>query len=502
MDLELAKRWTLLLFNVTTAIFGIAYYFYLIALVFPSVFEKIIGILFLIIILISTFFSVGGSLYFLTSYNANKKFKYKKPSALPSVSIVIPVYNEEPTMVENTLLSFSKINYPNNRLKCVMLDDSTNTKISSEMKRLAELYNYQYIKRENREGFKAGALNNYLKHSKEDLIAFFDSDDYLVDPNFLIETVGYFENEKIAYVQTVKKTENKNFFSRGIDGCYLFFYNYIQPVRNLLGIPMYCGSCGIIRREALQKLGGFPDSLTEDTAFSFMANLNGLKGIFIPKVYALGRDIEKFSSFAKQQYRYTYGNIKLVGDYKKNFNKLSLTEHLHFVLQFLGFYYLSILLILSAVLTVLLMGYNLFSSGSGLVTMIARTPTSLDFLAIVSIIISVFGSLLTAKIYFGSVRVGLLTYLLNFSVSFIRANAVLSAATNKKADFVVADKSKSVGAGIFEAMKKSKYELSFSLFLLIVAFINLFMHDVISMFWLSWYSFFFSSTFWFAYLRG
>ena len=132
------------------------------------------------------------------------KFNLLDPKEIPFVTIQLPVYNEEYVM-ERLLENIAKIEYPKSKLEIQVLDDSTDDSVDVTATRIAELQetglDIQHIRRENRSGFKAGALKEGLKIAKGDFIAIFDAD-FMPSSDWLKKTVIYFKDEEIGVVQT------------------------------------------------------------------------------------------------------------------------------------------------------------------------------------------------------------------------------------------------------------------------------------------------------------
>ena len=168
---------------------------------------NVFDIIFLIIFFLSEFvLFLFGVHYFIVIriYQKNKE-KYrklnKKPliEEYPKVTVQIPIYNEK-FVVENLIMNITKLEYPKEKLQIQILDDSIDETISivnNLIKKLSiEGINISHVVRNNRSGYKAGALNNGLELAEGDFIAIFDAD-FIPKHDFLLETVPFFiENEK------------------------------------------------------------------------------------------------------------------------------------------------------------------------------------------------------------------------------------------------------------------------------------------------------------------
>ena len=131
-------------------------------------------------------------------------FDFTNPEEVPYVTIQLPVYNELYVM-DRLLENISSIDYPKDKLEIQVLDDSTDESLASTAAHIAKLQttglDIQHITREDRSGFKAGALKEGLKTAKGEFIAIFDAD-FLPKNDWLLRTVPYFKNPEIGVVQT------------------------------------------------------------------------------------------------------------------------------------------------------------------------------------------------------------------------------------------------------------------------------------------------------------
>jgi len=134
----------------------------------------------------------------------------------------------------------------------------------------------------------------------------------------LLDLIPHIARDKdVGFVQTPQGFENADIYQYryGIDG-YVpndqsFFYHALQPLKNNINAVVYCGTNAIIRREALDKIGGFAEGvLTEDIATGMLIQNAGYKGIYIDKVEAVGYQENDLKSFIKQRTRWARGCIQ------------------------------------------------------------------------------------------------------------------------------------------------------------------------------------------------
>jgi len=251
--------------------------------------------------------------YIMTLSNFRIKFprlRFKKPKRWPFVTIQIPVYND-PVAVR-CIESCLKLDYPKNKLQIIVADDSTDPKTIKLLSRYKD--KVQIIRRKNRKGFKAGALNNALKYTKGEIIVLFDSD-WIPPRNFLKKIVTPFlKDEKVAAVQTNIDylNHNVNIITRFAAYLLMSYYNVWIPWSNKWGVVFFGGTSGAIRKKALMEAGGWnEDSLTEDADLSVKLLSKGYKIVYLYNVKSKGELPYTLESFLKQQMRWAYGQVRV-----------------------------------------------------------------------------------------------------------------------------------------------------------------------------------------------
>ncbi len=141
------------------------------------------------------------------------KFDFNNPVEIPLVTIQLPVYNEMYVM-ERLLDNIALIEYPKDKLEIQVLDDSTDESVETTANQIKKLQqtglDIQHIRRENRQGFKAGALKEGLVNAKGEFIAIFDAD-FLPQTDWLKRTIPYFKDGQIGVVQTRWSHINRNY---------------------------------------------------------------------------------------------------------------------------------------------------------------------------------------------------------------------------------------------------------------------------------------------------
>ena len=245
-----------------TVIFIILYlYFLIISLIFldRTVTLKILSI---ILILINVFFIMHSLEYMHYYVSASSKYEksvtYYFSTYYPfNTSVFIACYNESADVLEETIIKIKQMCRVGNGIPYV-LDDSTDKEKAEAVRELCGKYGIIYMHRENRRGYKAGALNDALKIVDTKYFAVFDADQHPL-PEFLTETLPVIDdNNSIALVQVPQKYENNNTnVAKGANDIQEVFYNFITEGKSLEDSMFSCGSNVIYRTDAVRSVGGF-----------------------------------------------------------------------------------------------------------------------------------------------------------------------------------------------------------------------------------------------------
>jgi len=272
---------------------------------------------------------------------------------LPQITIQLPLFNER-YVAARLLAAMEQIDYPKNKLELQILDDSTDETteiLASGAKRLrAQGWRVSHLRRESRQGFKAGALQYGLEQTDSGIIAIFDAD-FIPGPDILRACVDYFTDPSVGMVQTRWDHLNRhaNVLTR-IQALLLDGHLLIeQTVRSRSGkFFNFNGTAGLWRREAIVSGGGWQDdTLTEDLDLSYRAQMAGWRFIFLPEVLTPAELPSEMNAFKIQQHRWAKGAIQtckkvlprvLAGPYSPGIKieaLLHLTSNFAYVLLFI-----------------------------------------------------------------------------------------------------------------------------------------------------------------------
>jgi len=256
-----------------------------------------------------------------------------------AVDVLVPTYNEPVEMVRRTLLAVQNLHYPHTAW---LLDDGARP----EMAALAEELGVRYLKRENNLHAKAGNLNNALQHCRGEFVAIFDAD-HGPRRDFLDRTLGFFRDPEIAFVQTPQDFFNLDSFQhrrvgrrRGIWTEQSLFFRVIQRGKDRWNAAFFCGSCAVLRRDALARIGGFStETVTEDLATSVRLHAEGYRSVYLPEPMAFGIAPATAGAFLNQRVRWGQGAMQVIRrDWLFLRPRLTLPQRLNYIASSLTYF--------------------------------------------------------------------------------------------------------------------------------------------------------------------
>ncbi|WP_435955755.1 UDP-forming cellulose synthase catalytic subunit [Dryocola sp. BD626] len=235
-------------------------------------------------------------------------------SQWPTVDVYIPSYNESLEVVRDTVLAAQCLDYPADKLKIYLLDDGKR----SEFAVFAANVGVGYITRNDNSHAKAGNLNHAMKLTKGELICVFDCD-HVATRIFLQATVGAFlVDPKLALMQTPHYFYSPDPFERNLSvGRNIpnegqLFYGQIQRGNDNWNATFFCGSCAVIRRSALEEIGGFAvETVTEDAHTALKMQRLGWKSAYLDIPLAAGLATERLVLHVIQRTRWARGMTQI-----------------------------------------------------------------------------------------------------------------------------------------------------------------------------------------------
>ena len=233
----------------------------------------------------------------------------------PTVDILIPTYNEPLSVVKPTVFAAMAIDWPLDRMRVLLLDDGKR----EEFRQFAADVGCEYITRDDNKGAKAGNINNALAQTDGEYVAIFDCD-HVATRGFLQFSIGWLLRDRdLAMVQTPHHFYSPDPFERNLasgqrvpnEG--LLFYGLTQQGNDLWNAAFFCGSCAVLRRVALEEVGGVPtQTVTEDCHCSLKMQRLGWRTAYLRVPLAAGLATERLILHIGQRMRWARGMIQIL----------------------------------------------------------------------------------------------------------------------------------------------------------------------------------------------
>ncbi|HKV50461.1 MAG TPA: glycosyltransferase [Gemmatimonadaceae bacterium] len=247
-------------------------------------------------------------------YRGHPRVRPPEPSPMPRVTVQLPVFNEL-FVAERLIRSACALDYPRHLLQVQVLDDSTDETLILTRRLVrqyrAKGFQIEHLHREDRTGYKAGALAYGLERATGELIAVFDAD-FVIPKDFLRNTVPYFNQPDVGIVQARWDYLNEEYSlltrvtALGLSGQFVIE----QPARDRGGLFLtFNGTAGLLRASAIKGAGGWQhDTLTEDLDLSYRAQLAGWRIQYLPALPCPSELPPDMHALKTQQYRWTKGS--------------------------------------------------------------------------------------------------------------------------------------------------------------------------------------------------
>jgi cellulose synthase (UDP-forming) len=237
------------------------------------------------------------------------------PESWPTVDLLIPTYNEPMSVVKPTIYAALGIDWPRDKLNIWLLDDGNRP----AFREFAEAVGIGYVARATHEHAKAGNINNALRHHcRSDYVSIFDCD-HVPTRSFLQMTMGWFmKDKKLAMLQTPHHFFSPDPFERNLgrfrrtpnEGS--LFYGLVQDGNDTWDATFFCGSCALLRRDALDEIGGIAvETVTEDAHTSLRLHRKGHTSAYIRIPQAAGLATESLSAHIGQRIRWARGMVQI-----------------------------------------------------------------------------------------------------------------------------------------------------------------------------------------------
>jgi len=239
-----------------------------------------------------------------------------RDSDLPFVSLHVPAHNEPPDMVLDTLRALLRLNYPN--FEVIVIDDNTDEEaLWRPLEAWCARHSAKFKHLENWPGYKSGALNYALREMTDpraEIIGVIDSD-YQLEPGFLRRCAPLFADPWVGFTQAPQDYRGwqRARYYRRLYYSYSYFFAVSQPSRNERDGAIFAGTMGLIRRVALEQLGGWDEwCITEDAELSLRLARAGWSGLHVDESWGKGIMPLTFEALKGQRYRWCFGGIQIL----------------------------------------------------------------------------------------------------------------------------------------------------------------------------------------------
>lgn len=317
-------------------------YFYFVVAVFP------IGNwpLFTLLVLSEVFhvWQVFGFIHTVWYRKREKKFD---ANFQPHVAVFITVCGEPEDIIEKTVVAAKSMVYPDFSIYILNDGKVANRDNWQEAEAIAARQGVTCITRTVPGGAKAGNINHASALTKEPFIVVFDAD-HEPKPEFLQATMGYFVDERVAFVQSPQFYHNAdvNQVAGGSWEQQALFFGPLLKGKDTVNATFMCGTNMVLRRTALDEAGGMSEkSIAEDFLTSLLIHEKKWKSVYVDKVLAEGLAPEDFLSYYKQQFRWARGSLEILFSYNPLFRRgLTIAQKIQYLAS--SSYYVSGIIVL------------------------------------------------------------------------------------------------------------------------------------------------------------
>lgn len=291
-------------------------------------------------------------LSYIHSVWPRKRHREFDASFMPPVGVFITVCGEPNDIVEETVIAAKAMEYPNFHI--YILNDGlvANRDNWHEAEILAKKHGIKCITRRTPGGAKAGNINNALAKTNEPFTVIFDAD-HVPKRHFLKAMMGYFTDERVAFVQSPQyyKNNQENMVTGGSWEQQALFFGAIMKGKDTADTAFMCGTNMILRRTALLEAGGMCEtSIAEDFLTSLLIHEKKWKSVYVDEVLAEGLAPEDFLSYYKQQFRWARGSLEVIFKFNPLFRRgLTLSQRVQYISS-AGFYLSGLIVLLNATL--------------------------------------------------------------------------------------------------------------------------------------------------------
>ena len=367
------------------------------------------------------------------------------PSYQPMVSLHIPAYNEPPDLLIETIKAVERIDYPD--FEVVVIDN--NTKDPAVWGPVEEYcrgrHRVRFVHVAPWPGYKAGACNLALRRytdPRAEIIGLVDADD-IVQPYYLRETVPYFSDPNVGFVQTFEGNrdfEGSPYYTACVDS-YQAFYLSVMSSRNERDTVPFVGTMGLFRRSALTDVGGWNEwCICEDTEASLRVAKDGWSGLYIPRCFGRGVVPPSFAGMLTQRHRWCFGAMQILRLHWRSLmpwdrspgNQLTSAQRRDYLMASLG-WFRDLLMLAFSLLLLVVTGLLVTQSGFA----VSPMDGARSLLPLSLIIIATVCMMFTLRYWTTlSYRRALLSLVISLSVAFVIARGCIEGVARRDGVFL------------------------------------------------------------------
>lgn len=251
----------------------------------------------------------------------------------PTVDILVTTYDEDPDLLETTLIAATQVRYPADKLRVFLCDDGgtlqkcrdANPELAAaararalDLRELCERIGAHYLTRENNERAKAGNLNAALRQTSGQLLLILDAD-HVPTEDILENTVGLFQRDPVLglvqtphfFVSADPVERNLRVFG-SMPSENEMFYGRIQHGLDFWGSSFFCGSAAVLRRKHLESIGGLSgETVTEDAEATLEMHARGYTSAYVDRPMIAGLQPATYASYVGQRMRWAQGMAQI-----------------------------------------------------------------------------------------------------------------------------------------------------------------------------------------------
>jgi cellulose synthase (UDP-forming) len=265
-------------------------------------------------------------LYLAAAFHKEARHRPELPKH--TVDVFLTVYREDFSIIERALSAAVAMRIPH---RTWLLDDSNNP----QLLRMAEELGAGYLTRDDRKDAKAGNINAALHHTEGDIVVIFDID-HAPRPDFLEQTLGHFSDPKVGFVQVMLTFDNHDdgWVASAASDMSLDFYNPVSVGSDALGSTTLMGSNALIRRQALESIGGYQPGLAEDLATSLALHAEGWTSAYVHQPLAPGYAPPDLRAWFTQQSKWARGVFEIfIADFPNRLSRLTWPQRMTYAIR-------------------------------------------------------------------------------------------------------------------------------------------------------------------------